>query len=66
MADDPDRELTIPELLEARDKIRSQLMKTSYARASAYAKETKATLKTILEEVEAELAERGYKDASEA
>jgi hypothetical protein len=41
-------------------------MKTANVRPSAYARETKAELRTILEEIEAELAERGYKDTGEA
>ena len=60
-------QLTIPELLEARDRVQSQLDALSYR---GYAgtlggdpkSSVRAELQTILQEIETELAELGYKD----
>ena len=65
MADD--RKMTIPELLEARDKIRSQLDNLSKKgdnwQPSAFASQNKSDLTAILEQIEVELAEQGYGNA---
>ena len=67
MADDTDRQMTIPELLEAREKIRSQLDQLATgARRSNFSSQNKAELAAILEEIEAELAELGYTGAADS
>ena len=62
MAEDPDRQMTIPELLEARDKIREQLLKTSTSRRSNDLRAVRRELEEELVEIETELSELGYKD----
>ncbi len=67
MPKEPQDQMTVPELLEARDKIRRQLelpmggvWRGTSEPAGQY---EKAGLAVILQEIETELAELGYKDA---
>ncbi len=67
MADKPNAEMTVPELLEARTKIRERLGAGTggvdffgITRPNVSAQEE---LLSILQEIETELAERGHKDA---
>ncbi len=62
MGKDPDRQMSIPELLEARAKIQEQLLNTAYPHyRSPDNRSVNAELTAILAEIEAELAEQGYK-----
>ena len=66
MARDPDRQMTIPELLEARAVIRRRLEKGTGAGALNQGLGNPAALNGLLaelREIEAELAEQGYKGA---
>lgn len=67
MTEKPSGEMTIPELLEARAKIRERLEAgTGGAALFAPAPDNVSAqeeLLSILQEIEAELAERGHKDA---
>jgi len=58
---DDEREMSIPELLEARERVGDQISKGRIH--SSGDKSVTEELEAILAEIEAELAERGYKDA---
>lgn len=67
MSGKPEGQLTIPELLEARDRVQSQLDVLDYrGYAGTLGGDPKSSvrteLQTILQEIETELAELGYKD----
>jgi hypothetical protein len=67
MAKDPDRQMTVPELLEARAKVKRQLelpMAGGLRRGMSEpaGQYEKAGLRLILQEIETELAELGHRD----
>jgi hypothetical protein len=71
MTDGSNPQMTIPELLEAREKVRRQLeISPNYAvydrGFASGSNPERDELQLILEEIEAELAERGHKDAQES
>jgi hypothetical protein len=66
MSDDPDRQMTIPELLEARAIIRQRLeMGTGGApiKGGTWNTSAREMLLAELQEIEAELSEQGHHDA---
>ena len=70
MTDDSDRQMTIPELLEARAKVDHQLglsmggpFRGTRAPAGGY---EQTALHLQLQEIETEFAEPGYKDVEES
>lgn len=67
--DDSDRQMTIPELLEARAVIRHRLEMGTDGSRKGYSEGNYATrdkLLVELQEIEAELAEQGHVDAASA
>lgn len=64
----PQGQMTVPELLEARQKVASQLNELDYTgylgtKGGDPKVSVRAELTTIMEEIQAELTEQGYKDA---